>query len=94
MPITVTDPQKARLVVNAANLMSYRDWIQVEILDAATNQPIQGFSKDESGHLFREGIRIPVEWSGHKTLDGIRQGQIKLRFYLYGQAKLYSFHFE
>jgi hypothetical protein len=92
--IDVKQADKARLVVNAANLMPYRDWVEVEVLDAKTNQPIEGYKQTDAVGMFQDGIRIPVEWSKHKTLDGVQTGAIKLRFHLYGKAKLYSFHFE
>jgi hypothetical protein len=93
-PIAVKQPDKAHLVINASKLMPYRDWIEVEVLDANTNLPLAGYDRNYSAKLFQEGIRIPVGWDQHKTLDGVQASAIKLRFYLYGRAKLYSFHFE
>jgi hypothetical protein len=92
-PIEVKQPDKARLVVNASHLMPYRDWIEVELFDADTGLPLEGYQRQDCAGIFEEAIRIPVEWSQHKTLDGVKARAIKIRFYLYGQAKLYSFHF-
>jgi hypothetical protein len=93
-PIEVKMADKARLVVNASQLIPYRDWVEVEVLDAKTDLPIEGYAQKDGTPLFHEGVRLPVEWGKHKTLDGVKAGAIKLRFHLYGKAKLYSFHFD
>jgi len=92
--IEVKQADSARLVLNAGNLMPYRDWVEVELLDANTNLPIPGYEAKDCTSIFQEGVRIPVQWGQHKTLGGVQASAIKVRFYLYGQVKLYSFHFE
>jgi hypothetical protein len=94
IPITVTDPARAKLFVNASNLLEGRDWIRVEILDAATDQPIAGYGRSACDEIAEEGIRIPVRWGGTETLRGVTARAVKLRFALCGRAKLHSFHFE
>ena len=93
VPLQVTSPQQAQLVVNASHLTPYRDWIEVEVLDANTQQPVEGYSHLDCTDLMREGIRIPVRWSDRETLAGIDVPEIRLRFYLYGKARLYAFTF-
>jgi hypothetical protein len=92
--VKVTDAAKARLVINASNLSESRDWIKVELLDAATNQPIPGYGRNECEEIVEEGIRLPIRWGTNETLGGVKAPAIKIRFHLYGKAKLHSFHFE
>ncbi|PYV11771.1 MAG: hypothetical protein DMG07_18485 [Acidobacteria bacterium] len=94
VPLRVTEAGKARLLINASNLLESRDWIKVELLDAATNQPIEGYGRSESDEIVQEGIRIPVHWGKNETLGGVKASAIKIRFDLYGKARLHSFHFE
>ena len=68
--------------------------LEVELLDADTNAPLNGYAQQDSPGLFRDGVNIPVRWAGHHTLRGVQARAIKIRFHLFGQAKLYSFHFE
>lgn len=92
-PITVTDPKNARLIVNASHTLPWRDWIDVEVLDAETSRPIPGFSRKEAVGIMTEGVRVPVQWKDRKTLAGIDASQIRLRFHFNGEARLYSFSF-
>lgn len=82
-----------RLILNAARLLPYRDWVEVEILDEATGQPVEGYSRADCLKIASEGIRLPVRWQHQATLSGIRSPRIALRFYLYGLARLHSFTF-
>ena len=91
--ISVTNPTEATLLLNASQLIPYRDWIEVEILDAGTNSPLEGYRREDCTDLIREGIRLPVHWGDQRTLAGVGVSNILLRFYLYGRAKLYSFTF-
>ncbi len=94
MPIRVKNPEAARLLVNASNLMPWRSWIEVAVLDAQTGKPVEGFDKDDCIALRRDGTRLQVVWrEGKDTLESIRAPEIKLRFHLYGKSKLYSFTF-
>jgi len=93
VPIAVRDPHAVTLIVNASDLMPYRDWIEAEILDAASGAPLPGFTRAECTDLTREGIRLPVEWGERRTLAGIGVPAIRLRFHLFGRARLYSFSF-
>jgi len=92
-PIRVKNPQRARLVVNAGNLIPYRDWIEVEVLDARTGRPIKGYSQAECDHVLTDSVRTPVAWGKRRTLAGVKAANIRLRFHLNGKAKLYSYTF-
>jgi hypothetical protein len=93
LPIRVQDPARARLIVNASHLMAYRDWIEVEVLDSATNEPLPGYGRRDCRDLAREGLRLPVQWAEQATFAGVTVPEIKLRFTLYGKARLYAFTF-
>ena len=69
-------------------------WVSVEILDAATGQPIPGYGKADCQRILTDAVRIPVTWRKHRTLAGVKVDRIKLRFRLYGRARLYSFAFQ
>lgn len=92
-PIRVKNAQRARLRVNAGNLVPYRDWIEVEVLDARTGRPIAGYTQDECDDVLTDSICSPVSWGRRRTLAGVKAANIRLRFHLYGKAKLYSFTF-
>jgi len=65
----------------------------VELLDARDGMPLPGYTRRDCVKLVRDGIRLAVEWAGRPTLAGIGIPEIKLRFHLFGRAKLYSFTF-
>jgi hypothetical protein len=93
-PIEVTDSGAVDLVVNVGGTIPRRSWIDVEVLDPAKGEPIEGFSRSDCLHLDDDGLRTPVRWGDGKGLAGIRAQQIALRFWFYGGARLYSFGFE
>ena len=92
-PSPSPSPARTRLTVNASHLLPYRDWIEVEVLDAGTGIPVPGYGRAECIDVLRDSVRTEVEWNGHRTLDGVHTKKIKLRFYLYGRARLYSYTF-
>jgi len=89
----ITQPMSLKegsgLFVNVSGTLAGRSWAAVEIVDAA-GKSIPGFSLDECTRLAPDGIRIPVSW-GSKSLP---DGEVKLKFWIYGQAKLHSYWFE
>jgi hypothetical protein len=94
IPLAVSKNCNAQLKVNAGELLAYRDWIEAEVLDARTNEPIEGYTKRDCQDLYSDGFDIPVRWKGSKSLRELQdRAPIKLRFFLYGKARLYSFSF-
>lgn len=89
--VGITDPRK--LVVNMADPEPYRSWVTVEVLDATTGEVLAGYAEADCNRILTDGVRIPVSWKGHQTLGGVNVDRIKLRFRLYGRAKIYSFAF-
>ncbi len=93
VPISVKGPKEAKLILNASDFVPYRDWIEVEVLDAGTGSPVAGYGREDCTDVVREGIRIPVAWGERDTLEGVTSEEIQLRFTLYGRVRLYSFTF-
>ncbi len=93
-PIKVKNAARARLTVNAGQLMAYRDYIEVEVLDARTGRPIAGYSQAECNDILTDSVRSSVTWGQRKSLAGVKAANIRLRFHMYGKAKLYSFTFK
>jgi hypothetical protein len=95
IPLQVEGAAAATLRVNASELVPFRDWVEVEILDAKTGAPVAGYSREDCEDVTTDGTSIAVDWKrSGKTLRSVPVPQIKLRFYLHGRAKLHSFHFE
>ena len=92
-PITVKDAAHARLTVNVSHVLPWRDWIEVEVLDAETGKLLPGYSRKDAVGVMTEGLRVPVEWKDHKTLEAVSASQVRLRFHFNGRARLYSFTF-
>ena len=90
--IEITDRRTA-LTVNVGSVRQNRSWVELEVLDANTNEPIDGFSRHDCDDICIDGLRRPVSW-GAKQLAGLATNAIKLRFWLYGAAQLYAYRFE
>jgi hypothetical protein len=63
----------------------------VEVLDAATLQPLAGYGAQEAEPVSGDRVRAPVQWAGHPWLP--QAGMVRLRFTLRG-ARLYAFWVE
>ena len=92
-PILVREPGNAKLSVNVSHAVPWHDWVSVEILDAQTLLPIPGYSRQESMGVMTNGTSRIARWQRHATLQGVDVSKIRLRFYFYGKARLYSFTF-
>ena len=86
------DDSNANLAVNVSHTQPGRSWVAIEVLDAQTNQVINGLSRDDCIKLEQDRVSQPVLWK-NKTLADISTGRIKLRFGLIGKARLYAFSF-
>ena len=91
-PIDANDPD-VNLAANVSHTQSARSWVEVEVLDAQTNEVIDGFSRDDCVKLERDSVSQPVLWRNKKLAD-VGVARIKLRFGLIGAARLYAFSFE
>lgn len=89
--LVIPDQDGLQLAVGTDKTQIRRSWLEVEVLDAHTNEPIAGFSKDECIRCVKDGIRVPVRWKENGNLDKLAGKSVKLRFFLYGAVKLYSF---
>jgi hypothetical protein len=94
IPIVAEKPCNLELRLNVSDLIPFRDWIEVEVLDAATNEPIPGFTRRECQDIYLNGFSRTVCWESSRSLVAlIGTNGFKLRFFIYGKAKLYSFMF-
>ena len=90
-PIAVTD-RNVQLVLNMGDVQQDESWIEVEVLDAERDEVLDGFSRAECADVCRDAIRVPVTWK-KRTLQQLKASRVRLRFWLYGAARLYSFTF-
>ncbi len=91
-PIVLSDHNIA-LYVNVSEVQQNRSWVEVEILHPDTGEPINGFRREECGAIHCNGIRVSVSWRGG-SIRYIESPSIRLRFHLYGTARLHAFEFQ
>jgi hypothetical protein len=94
-PIDVIDSANASLWVNTSGGSSVRSWTTVEVLDAQTLRPLEGFTQYDCDRILADGLRNQVTWKGDATFNGIAAStrRIALRFCLHGGARLHAFGF-
>ena len=90
-PIDVRQ-RDVRLLLNLSDVQVRRSWVDVEVLPPSGDQPLAGFGRDDCLPLHRDGLREQVGWRDRRLAD-LDQTQIRLRFNLYGAARLHSFSF-
>ena len=66
--------------------------VRVEVLDAKTSDPIQGFDKKSSDPFGDDRIDHNVTWKGKSDVSALQGRSIQLRFHL-DKAKLFAFQF-
>ncbi len=93
-PITVCNAGQVKLTINVGDTVQDRIWIEVDILNAANNEPIAGYADEACVALDEDGQAVTAIWKAHQTLADVGCKKIRLRFRLYGNAKLYSFYFD
>ena len=80
------------LAVNIEGVAGRTGAFAVEVLDAATGEPLEGFGPGDCRAPAEDGLAVPVTWSGGDTLPPGRH--IRLRFHLAAAGtRLYSFGF-
>ena len=87
-----SDPT-TQLTINVSDVRQNRSWVEVEVLDSTTEQPFNGFARGDCVDLCTDGWREPVAWRGGGIGD-IPASRFKLRFWLYGAARLYAYGFD
>ena len=81
------------LTANVGEAQRRRSWIEVEVLDAETGEPLPGFGREDCVDLCRDGVSERVAW-GEQRLSDVGVPRFKLRCWLYGIARLYALGFE
>ena len=75
------------------NADSWRGRVLTELIDAASGQPIAGFTKDDCIPAIIDSIDERVQWRGGHALTELAGQTVRLRFHLW-QAELYSYWFD
>jgi hypothetical protein len=92
IPISVNIPQERKLLINSE--VAQGGEIRVEVLNAITNTPLQGYAKQDCRPLSEDSIASQVSWRQRSILPKTGN-KVRLRFYLTGpKTRLYSFWFE
>ena len=91
-PIERTDRTTA-LTVNVGEVRQNRSWVEVEVLDATTLEPVEGYRREDCHDLCTDGWRQAVRWRGGSLRDLAGQ-RFRLKFWLYGRARLYAYGFD
>ena len=92
VPITMAS-RDVRMVVNVSDVQPRRSWIEAEVLDGDKGSPLSGLTAAECLPVCRNGSTVPVTWKD-KLLADLGTSRIRLRFRLYGAARLHGFGFE
>ena len=89
-PIHCEFDRELTLTVNA--LTDAQSPIRVAVLDAATGQPLEGYSLDACRAIEVDGVSQPVGWSGLSRVKLQHDRPVRLQFELRGrQSRLYGF---
>ena len=91
-PIELTDRTTA-LTVNVGEVRQNRSWVEVEVLDATTLEPLEGYRREDCHDLCTDGWRQEVRWHGGSIGD-LAEQRFRLKFWLYGRARLYAYGFD
>ena len=91
-PIRVGNVAGVQLSLNVLNTVPWRDWIEVEVLDARTQRAIPGYGREDD-RIMAASAAHRVKWRDRQTLKDVGVPEICLAFHFYGEGWLYSFTF-
>ncbi len=92
IPIESPAGERRGLAVNLEGAAGNEGAFAVEVLDAATGEPFEGFGLEDCIIPAEDGLAVPVSWRGGEALPSGRD--IRLRFHLRAPGvRLYSFGF-
>jgi len=93
IPIQAAAGARRGLTVNVEGAAGQSGALAVEVLDAASGEPIRGFGVAECTCPASDGLAVPVTWKAGRALPVGKD--IRLRFHLGASGvRLYSFGFE
>jgi len=90
-PIRVPRERAQELRLNLSGGRPGVSWLTVEVLDAA-GVPLPGFAESDCPRLFTDSVRLPIRWRSG-GFGAVSAPVVRLRFHLYGNAKLHAFAF-
>ena len=80
------------LTLNVNALAHPQSPIRVAVLDAATSQPLEGYSLDDCCAVEADGVSQPIRWANLSRVKLERDRPVRLQFELRGgQSRLYGF---
>ena len=86
-------PKRTHEYMLQAAAVPFRGWVEVEVLDAASGQPEKQYGKEQCVKIVTDNTN-EAKWQGiGGTWKGVSASAVRIRFYLYGRAKLHSFSF-
>ena len=89
-PMAVAE-QGVTLTANVTTTQQRRSWVAVEVLDAASNEPLPGFGGDDCVPIDRDGVQVAVRWRERQFAE-LGGSRVKLRCWLYGAARLFALY--
>ena len=89
-PLAVAERGVA-LTANVSATQQRRSWVAVEVLDAASNEPLPGFGREDCVPIDRDGVQIAAHWR-ERHLAELSGSRVKLRCWLYGAARLFALY--
>ncbi len=92
IPIDSPQGTARKLTVNLEGIATAGATFAAEVLDAASGEPIKGYSKADCLPVRNDSLAVPIVWKGGAELPTGRE--LRLRFYLSGRdLRFYSFEF-
>jgi hypothetical protein len=82
-------PSGRELTANVSDTRQGRSWIEAEVLDPATQQPLPGFGREDCLDVCRDGLRVPIRWRDHRLSD-LPSRHLRIRCWLHGAARVYA----
>ena len=77
----------SRLRLNVSGTQQRRSWVEVEVLKG--NEVVAGFERARCLPVQSDGQEVPVVWKDQPKSPG---GDIRLRFWIIGEARLHAVH--
>lgn len=91
VPMALPEKERLQLVVGIDKTQTRRNWLEVEILDAESGDPIPGYARADCERCTKDGLRVPIRWKHGRDIAELAGRTVKFRFFLNGKIMFYSF---